>query len=317
MAANAQTRQPKTVRDFFNLLPQEYFDLAGCGGNPTKENCNRARVEYLKAFLDIEDTANGYMSGKGEAGQGGFDMALFKRPDGTYIIGLTTWNEMSEDSYFLKYASGKWLDIGAHVVPGYGKDKTYLQPRYGRAVEVYVKKIEDGASERGRKLYDLVWRGGSFTIKKRASTDSQKRLASRFGGLDLKKADEDSHQYRLLFNGKEILQLEGYPVDVLSVLRGADRDYVIVTKYSGGVACPVVVIVVELFKSGPLAISEEFGSCSDLIKAKVVKGRVIIEMPTYTPHPEYLSKKELRKRNSTKAVYTWHNGKLSKRTLPG
>ena len=149
-----------------------------------------------------------------------------------------------------------------------------------------------------------------------ASNFSQERLASRFGALELKQTHEDTHEYRLLFSGKEILQLEGYPVKVLSVLYGIERDYVVVTKYSGGIACPVVVVIVELSKSGPLAISEEFGSCSDLIKARVVRGRVIVEMPTYTPHPEYFSKKELRKRNSTKQVYTWYKGKLSMRTLP-
>lgn len=149
-----------------------------------------------------------------------------------------------------------------------------------------------------------------------ASTYSQERLASRFGALELEQADQDSRQYRLLFKGKEILQLEGSPVEVLSVLQGVDRDYVVVTKYSGGIACPVVVIIVELSKSGPPAISEEFGSCSDLIKAKVVKARVIVEMPTYTPHPENLSKKELRTRNSTKQVYSWYKGKLSMRTRP-
>lgn len=148
-----------------------------------------------------------------------------------------------------------------------------------------------------------------------ASPYSQERFASRFGALDLT-ADQDSHQYRLLFKGKEILQLEGYPVEVLRVLRGVDRDYVVVTKYSGGIACPVVVIIVELSKSRPPVISEEFGSCSDLIKAKVVRGRLLVEMPTYTPHPEYFSKKELRTRNSTEQVYTWYKGKLSMRTLP-
>jgi hypothetical protein len=125
----------------------------------------------------------------------------------------------------------------------------------------------------------------------------------------------DSHRYRLLFNGKEILQLEGYPVEIVSVLRASARDYVIIDKYSGGIACPVVVIVVELDKSGPLATSEEFGSCSDLIKAKIINGRVIIETPTYTPHPEYFSKRELRKRNSMTEVYTWYKGKLSMTTV--
>ena len=100
------------------------------------------------------------------------------------------------------------------------------------------------------------------------------------------------------------------------MLRGSGRDYVIVTKYSGGIACPVVIVVVEVDKSGPLAISEEFGSCSDLIKAKLINGRVIIETPTYTPHPEYFSTRELRKRNSTTEVSTWYKGKLSVRTVP-
>jgi hypothetical protein len=148
------------------------------------------------------------------------------------------------------------------------------------------------------------------------STYSQKRLESSFGVLDLKLVDDDSHQYRLLFNGKEILQLGGLSVELQSVLHGAGRDYIIVTKNSGGIACPVVIIVIELSKSGQFAISEEFGSCSDLIKAKLVKEQVIIEMPVYTPHPEYFSRKQLRKRNSTKEVYTWHKGKLSMRTLP-
>lgn len=149
-----------------------------------------------------------------------------------------------------------------------------------------------------------------------ASTYSQ-QLRSRFGALELKAKEESNEPraYWLLLNGKEILQFKGYPVEILSVLHGTGRDYVIVTKYSGGIACPVVVVVVELSKSGPLAVSEEFGSCSDLIKAKLVKGRVIIEMSTYTPHPEYFSKTELRERNSTNEVYTWYKGKLSMKTL--
>jgi len=149
-------------------------------------------------------------------------------------------------------------------------------------------------------------------------TYSQRQPASRFGALELKEDQaSNSHRlYRLLFNGKEILQLEGYRVEILRVLRGDGRDYLIVTKHSGGIACPVVIVVVEVEKSGPLAISEEFGSCSDLIKAKLINGRVIIETPTYTPHPEYFSTRELRKRNSTTEVFTWYKGKLFVRTVP-
>jgi hypothetical protein len=85
--ATVQTKQPKTVRDFFNLLPQKYFTIEGCVDNPTRENCDKARAKYLNSFLEIEDIANGYMKGGCDGAQSCFSMALFKRPNGE----LTLW----------------------------------------------------------------------------------------------------------------------------------------------------------------------------------------------------------------------------------
>ena len=167
--SHAQARQPKTVREFFELLPQKYFPLEGCSENPTKANCARARAEYLKLFLEVEDTANGYMKGGCDGAQSCFQLALFKRPDGTYVVGLTTMYEAGEDSYVLEYSGGVWRNIGPKVVPGYGADKAYDLPRYGTTVEVYENKLiagEEAFRERGRKLYDLAWKGGKFTIAK-------------------------------------------------------------------------------------------------------------------------------------------------------
>lgn len=163
----AQTKQPKTVRDFFNLLPQKYFLLEGCSANPTPKNCEKARAEYLKNYLEVEDTANGYMRGGCDGAQSCFQMALFKQPDGTYIVGLTTSFEMGENSYFLEYRNGAWRDIGSQIVPEYGKNKVYELPRYGTNVEVYANELVPGEDfrERGRKLYDLVWKDGKFTKK--------------------------------------------------------------------------------------------------------------------------------------------------------
>jgi len=164
-AAGAQTARPKTVRDFFELLPQKYFMLEGCAPARDK-NCARARAEYLRRYLQIEDAANGYMQGGCDGAQSCFEMALFKRPDGTYVVGLTTSHEMSENSYFLEYAGGAWRDIGARVVPEYGEDKVYELPRHGTTVEVYENRVVpgEGYRERGRKLYDLAWKSGNFTI---------------------------------------------------------------------------------------------------------------------------------------------------------
>ena len=166
--SSSRTGQPKTVRDFFVLLPQKYFTLEGCVANPTKSECDRARAEYLKNHLEVEDTANGYMRGGCDGAQGCFHMALFKRPGGTYLVGLTTSFEDVESSYFLEYAGGRWRDVGRRVVPGYGEDKVYELPRYGTTVEVYENKKVAGEDyrSRGRKLYNLTWANGAFTIEK-------------------------------------------------------------------------------------------------------------------------------------------------------
>lgn len=165
-ATFAQTNQPKTVRDFFNLLPQKYFTLEGCEPK-TDKNCNKARREYVQTFLEVEDSANGYWKSGCDGAQSCLTMALFKRPDSTYIVHVLTEFEMGEDSYFLEYKSGKWFDIGTKAIPSYSKKNTYLPPRTGTTIEVFKKNFpEPNFSERGKKIYSLVWKSGKFTIKK-------------------------------------------------------------------------------------------------------------------------------------------------------
>lgn len=139
---------------------------------------------------------------------------------------------------------------------------------------------------------------------------------SRFGALEIKD-DESRLNHRLLLNGKTILQYEGQSIKVLRVLKGRGRDYAIVGTYSGGIACPVQVVIIEIYQGGRYRKSEEFGCCGDLIKARLVNGRVIVETPTYIPHPEMMSEKELRKSRTTKEVYTWYKGRLSEKTISG
>lgn len=161
-----QTNQPKTVREFFNLLPQKYFRLEGCEPK-TDRNCEKSRKEYVKTFLEIEDNKNGYWKSGCDGAQSCLTMALFKRPDSTYIVHILTEFEMGEDSYFLEYKGGKWSDISAKVVPDFTQKNTYIPPRQGTTVEVFKKNFpEPNFSERGEKIYDLAWQNGKFTIKK-------------------------------------------------------------------------------------------------------------------------------------------------------
>ncbi len=162
----AQTNQPKTLREFFTLLPPKYFTLEGCEPNKDK-NCDKARAEYIKTFLEIEDTKNGFWKSGCDGAQSCLTFSLFKRPDASYIVHLLTEFEMGEDSYFLEYKNGKWSDIGAEIVPEYSAKNTYIPPQKGTTVEVFKKNFpEPEYSERGAKIYDLQWKDGKFQRQK-------------------------------------------------------------------------------------------------------------------------------------------------------
>lgn len=160
---------PKTVPDFFMLLPEKYFTLEGCDREKDKD-CKKAREEYLKTFGEVVDLQNGYIKGGCDGGQACMEMAIFKRPDGSYLIGLATFAETLNDYYFLDHNNGVWSDVSS-TVPEFSKKNMYELPRHGTTVQVFAKKIiEQGpdfeASEKGRKLYDLIWKDGKFTIKR-------------------------------------------------------------------------------------------------------------------------------------------------------
>lgn len=168
-SAAAQTK-PKNVREFFMALPDKYFTLEGCDKAEDK-GCKKAKADYLKTFTEVEDIQNGYFKGGCDGGQSCIEMAIFKRPDGSYLVGLMTSGEMMNDFYFLDHADGKWLDVSATAVPGFSKKNWYELPRVGTTVKVFAKKIiEKGddyeISEKGEKLDDLVWKEGKFTKMK-------------------------------------------------------------------------------------------------------------------------------------------------------
>ncbi len=157
---------PRTVREFFELLPPKYFTLEGCEPS-TDANCVKARSEYVKTFLEVEDAKNGYWKSGCDGGQSCLEMAIFKRPDGNYIVLVKTESEMNEDSWFLEYSNGKWTDIGSRIVPEFSAKNTYVPPRLGTSVEVYAKKFpEPDFSERGKRIYNLEWKDGKFSIKR-------------------------------------------------------------------------------------------------------------------------------------------------------
>ncbi len=157
--------KPKTVRDFFMALPAKYFPIESCEP-ATDKGCLKAKRDYLKTFLEIEDTANGYLKAGCDGAQSCLEMAIFKKADGDYLIGVRSDFEMGSDSYFIDFANGKWIDVGSAIVEGFSKNNYYTFPRKGTTVEVFEKLAEDAEPTadlgKGKKLYDLEWKNGKF-----------------------------------------------------------------------------------------------------------------------------------------------------------
>lgn len=148
--------QPRTPREFFQLLPSQYFTVE-----------NGSKEAFLKRQVLVDDPANGYLSASGDAGQGGFVLALFKRSNGSYLVGLNSNGEMWDKYYILQYANGKWRDVSAQVIPEYSKDKAYRFPRQGTSVVVEQLRFEEGVPmPTGKKLYTLAWNRNKFVISR-------------------------------------------------------------------------------------------------------------------------------------------------------
>ena len=170
-AAVADTNQPKTVREYFMLLPEKYFVLEGCERAKDKD-CKKAKIDYLNTFKEVEDNANAYLKAGCDGAQSCLEMALFKRPDGTFLVAVNRYFEMGNDYFFLDYKNGNWTDVSTRVIPEFSKKNIYEIPRQGTTVKVYRKIFEkntgDGGDgfetgEKGEKLYDLVWKDGKFS----------------------------------------------------------------------------------------------------------------------------------------------------------
>ena len=165
-SAVAQKTNETVLRRIFKAIPSDYFSIACCDGNAD---------EFIKKYVKVEDDANGYMEGADDQEDpqyGSFQIALFQRPDGSYIVGLHSEAERWSDYYFLDYRNGKLRNI-SKTIPQYSLENVYELPRKGKTIHVYRKKFDhpgrslgaDNGVKKGKLLYDLVWQNGKFVVK--------------------------------------------------------------------------------------------------------------------------------------------------------
>lgn len=154
----------KTPREYFLALPDKYFSLDCCYD---QKPARKAKEKFLKQFVDVEDNANGYIHAFGDAAQDGMAIALFKRPDGSHMIGFYDYGEGGPEdtpwTYFFYYKNGRFTDVSRTLIKGYDKTKyIYELPRQGTTVTVYAKDENGQDWYKGAKLYELEWKGGKF-----------------------------------------------------------------------------------------------------------------------------------------------------------
>lgn len=154
-AAAAQSPEPKTVADFFLLVPEKYvgYDL-------------RFREELLRGGRrgSVVDIPSGYISWDASDNPEAFEFVIFRKSNGRYIVAFNNvgddFNRKPGDGaglILLSYEGGRWRDVTRALLPvALDRKLGYKLPRRGRGIEV--------TGRGGRKLYTLTWADDRFRL---------------------------------------------------------------------------------------------------------------------------------------------------------
>lgn len=157
---------PKTVKDYFMALTDEYFVMEGCQWE-TDQDCEQAKKDYLRDFLEIDDPKNGYLKAGCDGAQSCLEMAIFRKSDGSHLVGISVTVEGESSAVFLEFKDSGWVNVSETVVPGFSEEVHYELPRNGTTMRVLAKvwKEDEEGYQRldlGDHLYSLKWEKGVF-----------------------------------------------------------------------------------------------------------------------------------------------------------
>ncbi len=152
----AQTPEPKTVADFFHLVPERYigYDLAF-----------RERLLRGERRGTVIDIPNGFISWNASDNPEEFEFAIFRKSNGKYLaafsVGYDSQFPQASRLVLLSYERGRWRNVTRASLPlPYNRKLTYKLPRQGRTIEVW--------DEKGRQPYTLTWANDRFRVKRSA-----------------------------------------------------------------------------------------------------------------------------------------------------
>lgn len=159
--AKVSAKTPRTVVEFFNLLPNKYVN-----------NYSPAtRSKFLKKNGGTTDLANGYLEIFGNLdSEKNIYVAVFKKDAGGYIVAVSSGSYSSgkvSEYHFLEYNNQKWTDVSKQVLPANFKIADFYDaennnfypcelPRYNRTIN---------CRDKDSKLTYLGWTGSEFVIE--------------------------------------------------------------------------------------------------------------------------------------------------------
>lgn len=163
--SNAQT--PKTVVDFYKLLPDDQFKFPEGFSTQVQKN------NFRKKAIKVTDIKNGYLKLDGRSAPTDdesymCEVVLFKKKNNSYLVGLSQTNCMTicEGTVkFLEYTNSAWTDVTKSVftlptekeIEKYLHEETYFfaLPRTGKTMMM----INDLEEKKGIKF---EWNGERF-----------------------------------------------------------------------------------------------------------------------------------------------------------
>lgn len=173
-AQNTKKTAPKTVTDFFYLLPEDQFAPPEPQDGAKKQDLRA----YRKSIIKIRDDRNGYLRLESSNWEGWSEIAIFKKTDGKYVIGISNVGcgpVCSSANLFFEYENGNWTDVtdavwpitDEHLKAAYARHKiteddepglVYELPRVGRKIQ--------GRTDGDREIvfFELTWNGSKFAL---------------------------------------------------------------------------------------------------------------------------------------------------------
>ena len=152
-AQSVNANHPRTVVDYYMLLPDKYFEAD--------------RDQRLHWMLDpkrgaIIDVPNGYLYAPGDGAQTDIYACIFNRANGSYLVAVNYNDKDGVFETFLDffiYERGHLTSVTKSVLPvPFNKDLFYDLPRHGTTIHV--------TNSSGKRLYDLVWNRRVFRVKR-------------------------------------------------------------------------------------------------------------------------------------------------------